>query len=125
VTNLTVNPKFKVAVVGDTIIISNDYALIILCAHCGNVRNVFLHHEPTGEEMKSNNALNIGGTQYPAFKYCHCDAPNSGGGYSLQEVYQAVEKCKSVDEALRMIRYFRLHEGAQSHEARNTRTSQG
>jgi hypothetical protein len=119
-TNLTVNPQIKVVHSGDTVIISSAYALIILCAHCGNVRNVYLHHTPTDAEMKAKNVPDIGTTQYSGHKYCRCDepvAPNSGGGiYGLNEVYHAVEKCQTVDEALRMISYFMRYESGEQKE---------
>jgi hypothetical protein len=113
-TDLTVNPKIKIDAGRDDIVVSNEHAILIICRRCGDTKNVSLHETPTENQMKPSGALRTGTMQYPQFKYCHChDAPNSGGGYDLKQVRLSVSKCKSVEEALRMLDYFIRCEGAQ------------
>jgi hypothetical protein len=119
-TDMTVDPKHKVDVREHDIVISTLQSVIILCRKCGNTRNVSLHELPTINEPGTESVIRTGTVQYPAFKYCRCGeavAPNSGGGtYKLNEVYHAVEKCQTVDEALRMISYFMRYESGEQKE---------
>ena len=72
--DLTVDPKFKVALIGKRIIVSNEQAILLICTECGNTINVYLHHVPSDGEMA--NDLLTGTVQYPMFKYCKCDQRN-------------------------------------------------
>lgn len=53
-----------------TVVINNAHALSIICLNCGGMKNVYLHHEPTQEEMAGR--LRTGIEAYAMFAQCKC-----------------------------------------------------
>lgn len=101
--DLTIQPHCRVLVVPDTIIISNTYALILVCPKCGQTKNILLYDLAHGEVPPPH--VRTGIAEYPSFQTCRCNAPHSGGEtYKLlQDVLHAVKHCKDKEDVMRML----------------------
>lgn len=74
--DLTVRSDTKVAYCDTTVLISTYEALSLICLHCGNTKNVYLHYEPTAEHMRHGYSLPTGSESHDIFQQCRCyDAP--------------------------------------------------
>jgi len=103
--DLTVNPDFKVDTRERLITISNKDAVILICPICGNTKNVFLHAIPLHSEMEPQARLKTGMIQYPFFQQCHCNkqTPVVDLQKILRDISTALATCKTIDDAQRLL----------------------
>jgi hypothetical protein len=102
--DLTVDPQIKIEARQDIIYISTPEALLLICPHCTNTRNVYLHHIPTHEQMSPNGTLATGSTQYPSFRQCKCYVQHGEEFRVLADLTKAIDSCESIGEVRSMIR---------------------